>query len=195
MGRLARRVDAAFSEGGDGEDAEEGRRAAVEAFRRGVARGEHGELFDGGVRAAMAQAAREAGVAEEIGALRLALARLVGELPHAEDPVRAAHGVARVAAASVRAVERQHALVGGPRSELEASMMRALDELDAESAEQEARRAAGEPSMSKPRERGPAWGPPAAMEDVVSEEVETDEPRWSGHEPVGHDGRDKMVDG
>ena len=109
VGRMARRVGAAFAaaDGDEGSGAE--RRAAAE-FGRRLARGEYGGLFDGRLREVMAQAAAERGLAEEIGALRVVLARLLAT--EGEDPRRVAHAVARVAGTTVRAVGAQRARRG-----------------------------------------------------------------------------------
>ncbi len=145
--RMTRRASDAFGEGGERAREEEA------GFRMRLRRGDYGALFEEGARAAMAQAAAGLGVAEEVGALRLALARLLVELPGSADPVRLAHGVARLASASVRAVERHAALTGGPTNEFQATLWQVIDELDAEqaaarAAAAEARAATGEVIVS-----------------------------------------------
>ena len=114
-----------------GED-EERRRAAKE-FGRRLERGDYGALFDGRLRAVMAQAATEQGLAEEIGALRVMLARLL--TTEDGDPLRLAHGVARVAGVTVRAVRAQREIEGEAGDELTRELMRALGELDGEDTE------------------------------------------------------------
>ncbi len=102
IGRMARQVERAFTAAPEpgvatGPDR---RLEVVEAFARRVARGEYGELFEGRLREVMAQAAAERGIAEEIGALRVVLARLMTD--PGIDPLHLAHGVARVAGTTVR---------------------------------------------------------------------------------------------
>ena len=131
MGRLARRVEDAFAaRAGAAEEDEGGRRRVASDFGRRLARGDYGGLFDGRLREVMAQAAAERGLAEEIGALRVVLARLLAT--EGEDPRRVAHAVARVAGTTVRAVGAQRALEGEAGDGLAAALMQTLAELDAE---------------------------------------------------------------
>ena len=167
--RLAGQAAEEVGEEGDGEQ----RPKALAAFGRGLANGEYGAAFDGGIRAAMAQAAAEKGVAEEIGALRLMLARLMAEVPTTEDPVRLGHGVARVAGASVRAARAQKELLGEDTSEFQAALFQALAELDAE---EEARRAAEEGAIEGGTLREIGWeARPLAVELDDGLGVEPDE--------------------
>jgi hypothetical protein len=86
--------------GGERQGDQETRRAAARAaFQRRVATGEYAELFDVPVRAILEQAGRTAGLAQEMGALRYVLARVLAE---EEDPVRQALGVSRVTSAAAR---------------------------------------------------------------------------------------------
>ena len=133
VGRPARRVSAElaapasrpFGKSDDEPDRGRQRRAAKEFGRR------------------LAQAATEQGLAEEIGALRVMLAKLL--TAEGEDPLRLAHGVARAAGVTVRAVWAQRAIEGEAGDGLAAAQMRALAELDEE-------RAAGDGRQS-PRTR------------------------------------------
>lgn len=70
----------------------------------------------------------EADLAGEIGALRVAMARLLAE---ESDPGRLALGVARVAAATIQAVRAQRALAADPRQTVASTVVRLLSELDA----------------------------------------------------------------
>ena len=72
---------------------------AAERFRRRLARGDYRALLDERVREVMAQGAAERGVAEEMGAIRFALLRLLAE---EADPARLSLGVGRLATASAR---------------------------------------------------------------------------------------------
>ena len=159
VGRLARRVSAEFTasasrpfgKGDDESDRERQRRAAVD-FGRRLERGDDGGLFEGRLRAVLAQAATERGLAEEIGALRVTLARLL--TTEGEDPLRVAHAVARVAGVTVRAVGAQRALEGATGGELAAALMQTLAELDAERAVGEAGQAGSAKALPP---GGAAW--------------------------------------
>lgn len=65
----------------------------------------------------------------EIGALRVAMARLLAE---ETDPVRLAGGVARLADATGRALKAQRALGGDAEDEVTRTFRRVLAEMDAE---------------------------------------------------------------
>ena len=148
VGRIARRVERAFAAGREGETEMERQRRAGAEFRRGLERGDYGGLFDGRLREVMAQAAAERGLAEEIGALRVVLARLLAA--ENEDPLRVAHGVARVAGVTVRAMAAQRALedeFGGELGEALQEALANLEKLDAE----EAARAEQERTGGAPR--------------------------------------------
>lgn len=67
----------------------------------------------------------------EIGALRVAMARLLAE---EADPVRLATGVARLADATGRALKAQRALGGETEDEVTRTFRRVLAEMDAEAA-------------------------------------------------------------
>jgi hypothetical protein len=82
-------------------------------------------LFDEPVRRILAQAAAEAGLDRELGALRLVLARLLME---DDDPVRQAVAVTRVATAA--RIVRTQAAVGGQRDTLQEWIHEVLTELD-----------------------------------------------------------------
>lgn len=100
-----------------------------EAFRRRLAEGEYRALFDPAVAEVIAQAGRERDLADVIGMLRLALARLVTE---EQDAAKLAGGVARVSGVLVQAARAQRALVGDESDELQRALTRALIELDGE---------------------------------------------------------------
>jgi hypothetical protein len=85
------------------------RRAAKAAFRARLEAGDYRELFGGRLGEVMAQAAEEAGVADELGALRIVLARLMEE---EDDLVVLAGLVARVASVSIQAARLQRAISG-----------------------------------------------------------------------------------
>ncbi|MCC6313529.1 MAG: hypothetical protein IT337_05915 [Thermomicrobiales bacterium] len=78
-----------------------------ERLRAGRYRG----LGEPGIAATIAAAAQPPGLADEIGVVRLALARLLEEEP---DASRCAAGIARLAAVAVRLALAQRALDGAP---------------------------------------------------------------------------------
>jgi hypothetical protein len=191
VGRLARRTAASFAEAED--RAERG--AAEITFRRRFARGEYGALFDDRVREVAAQATEERAVKEEIGVLRVTMARLLAELLATDDPVPVAHGVARVATATVRAVQAQRALEPEGQDEFQTTLARVLDEMDAERdamlAARDAERTAGGANqlVGYTREEGDfgdshdARGVGVALPDLTSWEMDV-APRW---ERLGRD--------
>ncbi len=83
-------------------------------------------------RGVMAEATEAQGLKEEIGLLRVTMARLLAELLATDDPVPVAHVVARVATATVRAVQAQRVLEPEPQDEFQTTLARVLDEMDAE---------------------------------------------------------------
>ena len=85
------------------------RRAAKAAFRERLEAGDYRELFGGRLGEVMAQAAEEAGVADELGALRIVMARLMEE---EDDLVVLAGLVARVASVSIQAARIQRVITG-----------------------------------------------------------------------------------
>jgi hypothetical protein len=85
------------------------RRAAKAAFRERLESGDYRELFGGRLGEVMAQAAEEADVTAELGALRIVMARLMEE----EDDLEVLAGlVARVASVSIQAARIQRAITG-----------------------------------------------------------------------------------
>ncbi|MBA2518832.1 MAG: hypothetical protein H0V24_04145 [Chloroflexia bacterium] len=131
IGRMARQVEQAFAtapeQGIAATAAPDRRDEVVVAFERRVARGEYGELFDARLRAVMAQAAAERGIAEEIGTVRVVLARLMTD--PGIDPLHLAHGVARVAGTTVRAMRMQRDLEAGAAAEFQHNYALLADEL------------------------------------------------------------------
>lgn len=115
-----------------GRATDDARGRAEAAFRRAVERGEYGGLFDGRLREVMGQAVAEKGVAEELGALRVMLGRLLSL--EGEDPLRVAHGVARVADVALRARRAEQALAGDDSDEVTRAFLKAAREMDAEAA-------------------------------------------------------------
>ena len=85
------------------------RRKAKAAFRARLESGDYRELFGGGLGEVMAQAAEQADVSDELGALRIVMARLMEE----EDDLEVLAGlVARVASVSIQAARIQRVITG-----------------------------------------------------------------------------------
>ena len=99
---------------------------AVREFRARLARGEYRALFEPPLGEVLTQAAAEQGLADEIGALRVAMARLLAE---EEDASKMAVGVARLAGVAIQAVKARQAIEEGTSGELTAALSRMLDEV------------------------------------------------------------------
>lgn len=97
-------------------------------FRDRLLAGSYDAVIGQGLRRTLRAAARDTGLETEIGALRLALARLLME---EGDPSRLAAGVSRVAAVAVQAAR----LRNGPHADLDeirALMLRELEAVETE---------------------------------------------------------------
>jgi hypothetical protein len=90
-------------------------------------RGDYRALLDERLREVMAQAAEQRGLAEEVGALRFAMARLLAE---EEDPGALALGISRLATASAWLARTQRELNQEPELLTDAisQILRDLDE-------------------------------------------------------------------
>jgi hypothetical protein len=107
---------------------EEGRKAADRAeFGRRLATGDYRELFGEVMREIIRQAANEPGLADEIGVLRVVLARLMCE---ERDPAALAASVSRVATVAIQAARAQRAIHGGTAEGLTEAITRILMEVD-----------------------------------------------------------------
>lgn len=118
------------ADGGETAEAARARRAAVAAFRERLASGDYRALYEQRLGEVIAQAAALGGLADEIGALRFVLARLLAE---EEDVSKLAVGVARVTAVAVNAARTQRAISGDAAEGLTAALTQILAELDGES--------------------------------------------------------------
>jgi hypothetical protein len=103
------------------------RRAAKAAFRARLESGDYRELFGGRLGEVMAQAAEEAGVTHELGALRVVMARLMEE---EDDLVVLAGLVARVASVSIQAARIQRAITGQLAESLTDAVTTILADID-----------------------------------------------------------------
>lgn len=98
-------------------------------FKRRLLQREYRQLYDAGMPEVMAQAAGASGLTDEIGILRVVLARL---LMTEGDPNQLAESVARVAGVAVQAARAQR-VIGGTRGESIADAINViLAELDDE---------------------------------------------------------------
>jgi hypothetical protein len=103
------------------------RTAGAAEFRRRLDAGDYRRLFDEKLKEVIAQAAGERGLADEIGALRVVLARLLLE---EEDLSKLVAGVARLASVTVQAARAQRAIVGEAADGLTEAIAQILAELD-----------------------------------------------------------------
>ena len=96
-------------------------------FRARLESGDYRELLGARLGEVMAQAAAEAGVTEELGALRIVMARLLTE---EEDPVVLAPLIARIASVSIQAARAQRAISGQLAESLTEALTTILAELE-----------------------------------------------------------------
>lgn len=119
------RLPAADQAGGP-ESTEERRDRAAEAFQQRLERGTYRDLFDQRIAGVIARAGSEGSLKDEIGALRLVLARVLAE---EEDPARLATSIPRIVDAVVRAVRAQRTLSGTMAEDLTEVLTQVLIEL------------------------------------------------------------------
>ncbi len=103
------------------------RERRAKRFRERLEEGNYRALFDASLARVIAEAAAERGLVEEIGALRLVLARLLVE---EDDLSKLAANVARVASVAVQAARAQRAMSGEVAQGLTEALTRILIELD-----------------------------------------------------------------
>jgi len=96
-------------------------------FRTRLEEGNYRALFDDYLARVIAEPAAERGLPDEIGALRLVLARLLRE---EDDPSKLAANVARVASIAVQAARAQRAISDDVARELTEALTQILVELD-----------------------------------------------------------------
>ena len=96
-------------------------------FQARLELGDYRELLGERLGEVMAQAAAEAGVAEELGALRIVMARLLTE---EDDPVVLAPLIARIASVSIQAARVQRAISGQLAETLTEALTTILAEFD-----------------------------------------------------------------
>jgi hypothetical protein len=100
--------------------------AALEFYRR-LTEGDYRHLFGETLREVIQQAAAEPGLADEIGILRVVLARL---MVVERDPAQLAESVSRVAGVAIQAARAQRAISGEQADGLTDAVTRLLAELD-----------------------------------------------------------------
>jgi hypothetical protein len=96
-------------------------------FRARLESSDYRELLGERLGEVMAEAAAEAGVADELGALRIVMARLLTE---EEDLVVMARLIARIASVSIQAARVQRAISGQLAESLTEALTTILAELD-----------------------------------------------------------------
>jgi hypothetical protein len=104
----------------------ERRDRAAEVFQQRLERGSYRDLFDQRIASVIERAGSEGSLNDEIGALRLVLARVLAE---EEDPVRLATSIPRIVDAVVRAVRAQRTLSGTMAEDLTEALTQMLIEL------------------------------------------------------------------
>jgi hypothetical protein len=100
--------------------------SAAAKFRARLESGDYRELLGDRLGEVMAQAAAEAGVGDELGALRIVMARLLTE---EDDPVVLAPLIARIASVSIQAARAQRAINGQLAESLTEAITTILAEL------------------------------------------------------------------
>lgn len=108
-------------------DEPESLREWVEA-RRGVASGNYRNLLGPELARLLEEAGRDGSLTEEIGALRVAMKRLLDD--NTVDSRQLAEGLARIVGATLRALQAQRTISGEAANDLLAAMARVLQEKD-----------------------------------------------------------------
>ncbi len=120
----------ALEQSSDSED-----EAGRESFAARLSAGDYASLLPPGLRDALRQASADAGLEAEIGALRVALLRLLQE---ERDPSRMAAGIARVAGVALQALRMREA-GNAIAADLRLTVVQALLTIEAEAAQKEKR--------------------------------------------------------
>jgi hypothetical protein len=124
---LASEVNQAIEAVETGVAARQERARRAKRFRERLEEGNYRALFDDYLARVITEAAAERGLVEEIGALRLVLARLLVE---EDDLSKLAANVARVASVAVQAARAQRAITGEVAQGLTEALTQILIELD-----------------------------------------------------------------
>jgi len=123
-----RRHEGVENAGDRGPPASDGLDDAGERFRERLAGGDYRALLEPAVWEVISAAGAERGLANEIGSLRVVLARLLAE---EADAGRLAQNAARVTAVLVQAARAQHALSGEMADGLAEAVTHILAEFEA----------------------------------------------------------------
>lgn len=99
---------------------------STEEFQRRLASGDYRALFGELMNGVILQAAEEPGLSDEIGILRVVLARILIE---ERDPAQLAESIARVVGVAVQAARAQRAIGEEKAERIEAEVVEALKEL------------------------------------------------------------------
>jgi hypothetical protein len=124
-----RRAPAGLLDDDDGRGLEAEANDPAAAFRARIEEGDYRRLLGAAMHSVIQQAAAEPGLDEEIGMLRVVLARLLVE---EGDPAKLAAGAARIAHVAVQAARARHALQGQQADNLTEAITQILTELDGE---------------------------------------------------------------
>ncbi len=100
---------------------------AEEEFRLRLAKGDYRELFGEALNVVIQQAAAEPGLGDEIGILRVVLARILIE---ERDPAQLAESIARVASVAIQAARAQRAISGEVADRLQVALFAELTRAD-----------------------------------------------------------------
>ena len=122
----AHRTAAGRRQGGQAASADEPRLTSHDSFHQRRDASDYRRLFGERMDALMAAAAEEEGIEDEIGVLRILLARLMVE---EADPLKLAEAVARIAGVSVQAARVRHAISGKRTESFTDAVARVLEEL------------------------------------------------------------------
>ena len=106
------------------------RAVAIREFQERLAGGEYRALFEPALSEVMHQAAEARALVDEIGAVRVALAKLLAE---EEDASKLASGVARLASVAIQAAKAQRTLSGEAADGLTEALAHIIDVLSPES--------------------------------------------------------------
>ena len=96
-------------------------------FRARIEEGDYRQLLGAALSSVIQQAAAPPGLDDEIGMLRVVLARLLVE---EDDPAKLAAGAARIAHVAVQAARARHVLQGDQAENLTDAITQILTELD-----------------------------------------------------------------
>lgn len=112
----------------EGEVLPDERRARIDRFTELVRAGQHGDLIEAALQAALDACARERSLATEIGALRLMLQRVVATELLDGDPRETTQTMTRLVDAIIRALRMEQTLAASFEDELRAAVTRVFAE-------------------------------------------------------------------